>query len=84
MKLALILTSKIGQIFMRIGITLAQYESDRSEALVREAFIIGDLAKRDLDRGTPVCVIGRNIRDQLFAAHVALGQWVVAGIKKSS
>ncbi|PKH03063.1 peptide ABC transporter permease [Psychromonas sp. MB-3u-54] len=36
----------------------------------------------DLDRATPVCVIGRNIRDQLFAAQAAVGQWIRLGDRR--
>ncbi|ABM05384.1 ABC transporter permease protein [Psychromonas ingrahamii 37] len=36
----------------------------------------------DLDRATPVCVIGRNIKDQLFAAQAALGQWIRLGDRR--
>jgi len=33
----------------------------------------------DWDRATPVCVIGKKIRDELFGAHAALGQWIRLG-----
>ena len=33
----------------------------------------------DWDRASPVCVIGAKIRDELFGAHAALGQWVRLG-----
>lgn len=36
----------------------------------------------DLDRATPVCVIGRNIRDQLFATQAAVGQWIRLGDRR--
>jgi putative ABC transport system permease protein len=36
----------------------------------------------DLDRATPVCVIGRNISDQLFGAQTALGQWIRLGDRR--
>jgi len=31
------------------------------------------------DRAAPVCVIGKNIRDEIFGAHAALGQWIRLG-----
>jgi len=37
------------------------------------------LPKGDWDRPTPVCVIGANIRNEIFGAHAALGQWVRLG-----
>ncbi|MBC8211571.1 MAG: ABC transporter permease [Gammaproteobacteria bacterium] len=33
----------------------------------------------DWDRATPVCVIGKKIRDELFGVHAALGQWIRLG-----
>lgn len=33
----------------------------------------------DWERSTPVCVIGRKIRDELFGAHKAIGQWIRLG-----
>jgi len=33
----------------------------------------------DWDRASPVCVIGKKIRDELFGAHAALGQWIRLG-----
>jgi putative ABC transport system permease protein len=37
------------------------------------------LPKSDWDRASPVCVIGKKIRDELFGAHAALGQWIRLG-----
>jgi len=37
------------------------------------------LPKTEWDRATPVVVIGKNIRDQIFGAHAAIGQWVRLG-----
>jgi len=37
------------------------------------------LPKTDWDRASPVCVIGKKIRDELFGAHAALGQWIRLG-----
>ncbi len=37
------------------------------------------LPKTDWDRATPVCVIGKRIRDEIFGAHAALGQWIRLG-----
>ncbi|MBT3204136.1 MAG: ABC transporter permease [Gammaproteobacteria bacterium] len=37
------------------------------------------LPKADWDRATPVCVIGKKIRDEIFGAHAALGQWIRLG-----
>jgi len=36
----------------------------------------------DLDRATPVCVIGGNIKEQLFATQAALGQWIRLGDRR--
>ncbi len=36
----------------------------------------------DLDRATPVCVIGRNIRDELFGPRRALGEWLRLGDRR--
>lgn len=40
------------------------------------------LPASDLDRALPVCVIGRKIRDELFAAQPALGQWIRLGDRR--
>ena len=37
------------------------------------------LPDTDWQRASPVCVIGNKIRDEIFAAHNALGQWVRIG-----
>ncbi len=37
------------------------------------------LPKADWDRATPVCVIGKKIRDEIFGAHSAMGQWIRLG-----
>lgn len=37
------------------------------------------LPKGDWDRPTPVCVIGAKVRNEIFGAHAALGQWVRLG-----
>jgi putative ABC transport system permease protein len=37
------------------------------------------LPQGDWDRPTPVCVIGAKIRNEIFGAHAALGQWVRIG-----
>ncbi|MCW8964057.1 MAG: ABC transporter permease, partial [Gammaproteobacteria bacterium] len=37
------------------------------------------LPQTDWDRATPVCVLGTKIRDELFGAHAAIGQWVRLG-----
>ena len=36
----------------------------------------------DLDRATPVCVIGSRVRDELFAAQAAVGQWIRLGDRR--
>ncbi|HEY7866724.1 MAG TPA: ABC transporter permease [Psychromonas sp.] len=36
----------------------------------------------DLDRATPVCVIGRNIKEQLFGTQAAVGQWIRLGDRR--
>ncbi|MCP3848785.1 MAG: FtsX-like permease family protein [Gammaproteobacteria bacterium] len=36
----------------------------------------------DLDRATPVCVIGRNIQEQLFDTQSAVGQWIRLGDRR--
>lgn len=37
------------------------------------------LPHTDWDRATPVCVIGAKIRNEIFGAHNALGQWIRLG-----
>ena len=37
------------------------------------------LPDTDWDRSAPVCVIGQKIRNEIFSAHNALGQWVRLG-----
>ncbi|HEY5733293.1 MAG TPA: ABC transporter permease [Gammaproteobacteria bacterium] len=37
------------------------------------------LPKGDWDRASSVCVLGAKIRDELFGAHSAIGQWVRLG-----
>ncbi|MDJ0882498.1 MAG: ABC transporter permease [Gammaproteobacteria bacterium] len=37
------------------------------------------LPQADWDRSSPVCVIGKKIRDELFGAQAALGQWLRLG-----
>lgn len=37
------------------------------------------LPDTDWDRATPVCVIGAKIRDEIFGAHNAMGQWIRLG-----
>lgn len=37
------------------------------------------LPESDWDRASPVCVIGKKIRDEIFGAHTALGQWIRLG-----
>lgn len=37
------------------------------------------LPNTDWDRATPVCVIGNKIRDEIFGAHNAMGQWIRLG-----
>lgn len=36
----------------------------------------------DLDHATPVCVIGSNIRDQLFDTQAVVGQWIRLGSRR--
>lgn len=40
------------------------------------------LPKADFDRANSVCVIGANIRNELFGAHAALGQWLRIGDRR--
>lgn len=40
------------------------------------------LPKADIDRASSVCVIGSNIRNELFGAHAALGQWIRIGDRR--
>lgn len=40
------------------------------------------LPDTDLDRATPVCVIGSNIREQLFGTQAAVGQWLRLGDRR--
>lgn len=37
------------------------------------------LPDTDWDRATPVCVIGKKIRDEIFGSRAALGQWIRLG-----
>ena len=37
------------------------------------------LPETDLDRATSVCVIGAKVRDEIFGAHNAMGQWIRLG-----
>ncbi len=37
------------------------------------------LPEADWERATPVCVLGRKVRDELFGANQALGQWMRLG-----
>lgn len=37
------------------------------------------LPDTDWDRATPVCVLGKKIRDEIFGPHAALGQWIRLG-----
>jgi putative ABC transport system permease protein len=37
------------------------------------------LPDADWDRASPVCIIGAKIRDEIFGAHAALGQWIRLG-----
>ncbi len=37
------------------------------------------LPKTEWDRASPVAVIGKHIRDEIFGAHAAIGQWVRLG-----
>ncbi len=40
------------------------------------------LPEADLDVATPVCVIGSKIRDEIFAAHRAVGEWLRIGDRR--
>ncbi len=40
------------------------------------------LPEVDISRANSVCVIGKNIRNELFGAHAALGQWVRIGDRR--
>jgi len=40
------------------------------------------IPKTDLNRAKSVCVIGANIRNELFGAHAALGQWIRIGDRR--
>ena len=40
------------------------------------------LPKADISRANSVCVIGTNIRNELFGAHAALGRWVRIGDRR--
>lgn len=37
------------------------------------------LPKTDWDRASPVCILGKKIRDEIFGAHTAIGQWIRLG-----
>ena len=40
------------------------------------------LPKNDFEQAKSVCVIGSNIRNELFSAHAALGQWLRIGDRR--
>jgi len=40
------------------------------------------LPNTDLNRGTSVCVIGTDLRNEIFGAHAALGQWIRIGDRR--
>ncbi len=40
------------------------------------------LPRTELDRATPVCVIGANVRAEIFGAERALGQWLRIGDRR--
>ncbi|MGD8547294.1 MAG: ABC transporter permease [Thiohalophilus sp.] len=40
------------------------------------------LPEEDWERGSPVCVIGDTIRDEIFGARAALGQWIRLGDRR--
>ena len=40
------------------------------------------LPDTDMDQANPVVVIGSNIRDELFGAHAAMGQWIRIGDRR--
>lgn len=40
------------------------------------------IPKADLNRAKSVCVIGANVRNELFGAHSALGQWIRIGDRR--
>lgn len=40
------------------------------------------LPKTDLNRGSPVCVLGMDLRNEIFGAHAALGQWIRIGDRR--
>lgn len=40
------------------------------------------LPKMDLNRGRSVCVIGSELRNEIFGAHAALGQWLRIGDRR--
>ena len=40
------------------------------------------LPKTDLNRGNSVCVLGSELRNEIFGAHAALGQWLRIGDRR--
>jgi len=40
------------------------------------------LPATDMNRGSSVCVIGKDIRNEIFGAHAALGQWIRIGDRR--
>ena len=40
------------------------------------------LPRMDLNRGSSVCVIGADLRNEIFGAHAALGQWLRIGDRR--
>jgi len=58
--------------------TTAEMEPIRHLELVQGRF----LPQMDADRAAPVCVIGETIRQELFGAQRALGEWVRIGDRR--
>lgn len=40
------------------------------------------LPEEEWERGSPVCVIGATVRDEIFGPHAALGQWIRLGDRR--
>ncbi|MDH5601978.1 MAG: ABC transporter permease [Gammaproteobacteria bacterium] len=58
--------------------TSAEFQKIRQWKIAQGKF----LPKIDLNRGSSVCVIGSGLRNEIFGAHAALGQWLRIGDRR--
>lgn len=58
--------------------TSSEFQKIRKWSMAQGKF----LPKTDLTRGTSVCVIGSELRNEIFGAHAAMGQWIRIGDRR--